>query len=324
MKPSKKGLLLVCLGPALVLAAAAVFYFLLRPSGQRADPGFDAAIARPAYTDRHPRLLFDEAHRNFHTSGGRYRPFAELARHDGYEVTPNRQPFSAATLTAADILVIANARGADEQGAEPAFTEAECEAVRAWVEAGGALLLIVDHYPFGPAAAPLARRLGVEVRPGFVEDSAEPNHEAGDTSRLVFSRENGLLADHAIVRGRDASERVQRVVTFTGTSLAGAPGGAILMKLSETAVDLAPTVKVERKGGDTFTYVTYENPSPAAGRAQGLAFEVGKGRAVVLGEAAELTAQLEDDGSRFGMNVPGNDNRQFALNLMHWLSRLLD
>jgi len=26
----------------------------------------------------------------------------------------------------------------------------------------------------------------------------------------------------------------------------------------------------------------------------------------------------------FGMNVSGIDNRQFALNLMHWLSRLLN
>jgi hypothetical protein len=35
-----------------------------------------------------------------------------------------------------------------------------------------------------------------------------------------------------------------------------------------------------------------------------------------------LTAQI-DKGKKFGMNIPGNDNRQFALNLMHWLSGLL-
>ncbi len=27
--------------------------------------------------------------------------------------------------------------------------------------------------------------------------------------------------------------------------------------------------------------------------------------------------------TRFGMNVPGNDDRQFALNALHWLSGLL-
>ena len=66
---------------------------------------------------------------------------------------------------------------------------------------------------------------------------------------------------------------------------------------------------------------------PAAGRAQGVSFELGKGRVVVLGEAAVLTAQVlrTQDGKeqRYGMNRPGNDDRQFALNIMHWLTRLL-
>jgi hypothetical protein len=62
------------------------------------------------------------------------------------------------------------------------------------------------------------------------------------------------------------------------------------------------------------------------GRAQGLAFSLGRGRVVVLGEAAMLSAQVfpAADGSqgRMGMNVPGSDDKQFALNVMHWLSRL--
>ena len=63
----------------------------------------------------------------------------------------------------------------------------------------------------------------------------------------------------------------------------------------------------------------------AAGRAQGLAFTLGKGRVVVLGEAAELSAQVVGlEGEKFGMNVPGLDNRQMALNIMHWLSGLLE
>jgi hypothetical protein len=52
------------------------------------------------------------------------------------------------------------------------------------------------------------------------------------------------------------------------------------------------------------------------------------GRLVVLGEAAMLSAQIATfaDGSvaKAGMNVPGNDNRQFALNALHWLSGLVD
>lgn len=67
------------------------------------------------------------------------------------------------------------------------------------------------------------------------------------------------------------------------------------------------------------------------GRAQGLAMTFGRGRVVVLGEAALFSAHVITlpDGDRpvtfkAGMNAPGNDNRQFALNVMHWLSRVLD
>lgn len=45
---------------------------------QVADPGFDPTVARPAYTKKHPRVLFDEAHNNFHTAGGRYKEIASI------------------------------------------------------------------------------------------------------------------------------------------------------------------------------------------------------------------------------------------------------
>ncbi|PYS33772.1 MAG: hypothetical protein DMF75_08470, partial [Acidobacteria bacterium] len=56
---------------------------------QIADPNFDAKVAKPAYTKSGPKVLFDEAHNNFHTATGRYRPFADLITNDGYQVTPN-------------------------------------------------------------------------------------------------------------------------------------------------------------------------------------------------------------------------------------------
>ncbi len=41
----------------------------------------------------------------------------------------------------------------------------------------------------------------------------------------------------------------------------------------------------------------------------------------MMGEAAIFTAQVEGPERRpFGMNVPGLDNRQLALNVIHWLS----
>jgi hypothetical protein len=47
---------------------------------------------------------------------------------------------------------------------------------------------------------------------------------------------------------------------------------------------------------------------------------------VVMGEAGDLSAQIygADPVGKMGMNVPGCDNRQFALNIIHWLTGLID
>ena len=279
---------------------------------QIADPTFNVSVATPAYSKNFPRVLFDEAHNNFHLTTGRYKPFADLITHDGYNVIANRQNFTKASLSSFKILVIANALGAedlDDDGADqPAFTEAESDAVRDWVRAGGALLLIADHAPFGSAAQVLAKRFEVEMSKGFVFDPA--NSMPDTRSLLIFSRENKLLIDHPIVQGRNESERVNRVLTFTGQALKGPPTAGVIMKLSDTARD-APSR-------------TAPESTSVAGQAQGLAFKFGKGRVVMLGEAAMLSAQIMGpQKSPMGMNVPGSDNRQFALNLMHWLSGIL-
>src|SRR6185295_15646957 len=115
---------------------------------QGPDPTFNTTVAEPAYSRSYPRVLFDEAHNNFHLTTGRYKPFAELITSDGYNITPNRKTFSKPTLSAFKILIISNALGVDDmddEGADhPAFTEEESDAVREWVRNGGALLLIAD------------------------------------------------------------------------------------------------------------------------------------------------------------------------------------
>jgi hypothetical protein len=285
--------------------------------GQRADPNFNSKAARPAYAGtKHPRVLFDEAHNNFHTAGGRYKPFADLISSDGYQVRPSTEKFTKQVLQHGDILVIANAEAGGDPSADAAsqsaFTQAECNAVRDWVNDGGSLLLITDHEPFGSASAILAQRFGVVMSKTTVSD---PTNSSGDDTSLVFSRDNKLLGDHSITQGRDPSEQLRRVQTFTGQSLRGPEGSVAFLKLAATAVD-GPLDGSETDGK--------KNQSvPAAGRSQGLALSFGKGRVVVLGEAAQLSAQVAGL-EPFGMNVPGIDNRQMALNIMHWLSGLLD
>jgi len=282
-------------------------------SQQSADPHFNSRVEDPAYTKNFPRVLFDEAHNNFHTAGGRYKPFADLIFSDGYQVVLNRKAFTKQSLQTFKILVIANALGAedmDDDGADrPAFTEEESDVVRDWIRAGGSLLFIADHAPFGSAAEVLAKRLGVDMSKAFTMDSADSDQESNNPGFIVYSRENHLLADHPITNGRNESERVNRVIAFAGQSLKGPEGSEAFMKLADTAVDSIPATKETR---------------PAAGRSQGIAIRLGKGRVVVLGEAGMLTAQITGrDNKPFGMNIPGIDNRQLALNIMHWLSGIL-
>jgi hypothetical protein len=298
----------------LTLALALALFPSNATTQQIADPEFKTIVENPAYTKNYPRVLFDEAHENFHTTEGRYKPFADLITSDGYQVVRNRKLFSREALATFKILVIANALGAedmDDEGADrPAFTEAECDAVRDWVRGGGALLLIADHAPFGAAAEIMAKRFGVEMSKGFTFDTENSLKDAGNPSILLYSRENKLLLDHPITRGRNDQERINTVLAFTGQSLKGPEDSAVFLKLGSTAKDQATP--------ESTTNV------PAAGRAQGIAFKFGKGRVVVLGEAAMLSAQITGpDKSPLGMNFPGSDNRQLALNIMHWLSGLL-
>ena len=281
---------------------------------QIADPNFDAKVVHPTYTKNGPKVLFDEAHNNFHTASGRYKPFADLITNDGYQITPNKEKFSAATLKGFDILVISNALGAERmnmpEAANPAFTAEECDAVRDWVKAGGNLLLIADHAPMGSANQILAERFSVNMSKMFTIDNENYDKESNNPGFIVYTRESGRLADHPITRGRNDSERVNKIIAFTGQSLKGPPDSIAFMKLADSAVDAMPGVN--------------NNPASAAGRAQGIAMHFGKGRVVVLGEAAMLSAQLAGPNKMpFGMNRPGIDNRQIALNIMHWLSGLL-
>lgn len=305
-----------------------VFLFLVSCSGgQKPDLNFNSSVATPTYTANGPRVLFDEAHKNFHTSGGRYRPFANLIKSDGYAVAANKKKFSKELLTGWDILIISNAKGMEEKY-KSAFTEQECDAVKNWVEEGGSLLLVADHHPMGGAAEVLAGRFGVGMSNSYgVEDSLNCDTGSTDKSQLVFSRENGLLTDCPITRGRDSTERVGRVVSFTGQSLTIPEGATPFLLLSPTAYEnLVDSIWTEKKFLSSNTYTRFaEVPTTAAGKAQGLAMKLGKGRVVILGEAAMLTAQINDrDGTPFGMNVPGNDDRQLALNIMHWLSGVVE
>jgi hypothetical protein len=291
----------------LLLLAVGFAYWYDRV-GQKADLSFDTSVAKPTYSGDHPRLLFDVAHHNFHTPTGRYRPYAELLRNDGYVIVENHLPFTAQVLDAAQVLVVANAMGPDDHEGRDAFSDDEKAAVTDWVQRGGALLLIADHVPFGGAASALSKQFGVEMYLAFARDDDDDKHAGWDNERLVFSRENGLLTDAPITRGRNQGERVCRVVTFTGQSLS-VPAGA---------------TPILRMGNDAYDWRSRSDRRPARGHAQGVSLSPGKGRLVILGEAGVLSAQVDPLGFKMGMNYADSCDKQFGLNVMHWLSRALN
>jgi hypothetical protein len=103
-----------------------------------------------------------------------------------------------------DLFITATAPGLVGES-KSAFTKAECDCVENWVRAGGALLIITDHEPFGSGSEELGKRFGVNMS---LLVTTDPENETNNG--LLFSRAKNQLGDHAIMRGRDDSERVDR------------------------------------------------------------------------------------------------------------------
>ncbi len=305
-----------------------------------ADPDFDVTVAHPTYAAHHPRVAIDQAHDNVHTKDGLFKPFSDILHNDGYDVVANTLHFSPDHMKSIDVLVIANATGKlsnDNNNSTPAFSKAECDAVYEWVRRGGSLLLAADHAPMGDAAAPRGRRFGVTLGNGFVVDSNPDDFTDNDPTELVFSDQNHLLGDHPIIHGRNAAEQVHRLVAFTGESVSVPAGGVALLPLSSITGEIL-TSKATLPLYDHDPAKARENRElavkqwPVRGRAMAIAFSVGRGRVVVSGEVGMLTAQVfkqpdkngvEKVVGRMGMDVPGNDDRQYVLNVLHWLSGAL-
>lgn len=284
---------------------------------QRADYGWRPDFDTPAFAnDTGPTVAIDHAHHNASTANwwGRFWPFGELLRADGYRVRYSTSAFTLATLAETQVLVIANASGgakpqflginlpwgSGSDRSAPAFDANEIVALRDWVANGGGLLLIADHAPFGAANAALAAAFGVHMHAGFTEIPGEVSDP------LRFTRANGRLdLAHPIVSGSSGGVPVRCVQTFTGQSLDGPDTATTLLRLPVHTVET-----IDDHG--TFR-------ETRAGAAQGIAFPYGKGRVVVLGEAAMLTAQVADR-EPFGMQLPDCDNVAFARNVLRWLS----
>jgi hypothetical protein len=284
---------------------------------QVSDTAFVGPPIAPAFAaGRGPLVVIDQAHNNFHTASGRYSPFARFLRRDGYRVDSLTTAFTASSLKPVRVLVVANALASENvnRWATPtpsAFTAAEISAVREWVRGGGALLLIADHMPFAGAAHDLAMEFGVDLLNGFAL------REPGNVGLITFRRSDNSLRGGPVTDGRMSKERVDSVRTFTGNAFRALNGSVSPILVFGPGVELLTT--------DTaWVFNDKTAHQPAEGLLQAAAIRFGSGRIVITGEAALFSAQVTGPTRRpMGMNAPGAEqNPQFLLNIMHWLSRV--
>ena len=299
------------------------------------DTTFSANVANPVFEPgAGPTVCIDEGHNNSHTLDGSYRAFGDLVVADGFSAEPYKDPFTPAALTSCGVLVVANALAPenalrrDLAGVvdrewlseawkfphRPAFNSDDIEGLLEWVGDGGRVLLVMDHAPFAEAASDLAVLLG-----------AMPLNGPATYRLFVESRESqqegdfvGTLGHHPILEGRPGlDEAIDSILTFGGVGFLAAEGVQGMLHLPPGAYGIvSPFSATSPEGWPRF---------PLDGWVAAVAGTYGRGKAVVLGEAAMCTAQVRGASqSPMGMNHPqAPDNSQFCLNVVRWLADVL-
>ena len=306
-----------------------------RQAGQAAPGVRDVS---PTYESaRGPVIAFDEAHRN--PTYARVPALITLLQDDGYRPRQLTQSISAASLADISILVT--------NDPQTSLSDDEVSAVVGWLKGGGSLLLVLDHY--ASTQSRLTASLGVRNWPGNSADvrtdlckQAAPGctgpDPAGNRSamNILFWRSeffpggepklavlgsgggqgyqsaDAVLGQHAITDGRGPGERIRRVATFSGSAFEALPGGVALLTLPRGA-----TVGAATTLPNTVLGVAELQGTPITGWLQGAVTEVGKGRLAIFADSAVVSGGVAADKDQF------TDNRQFVLNVMHWLSRVL-
>lgn len=261
-------------------------------------------------TPRSTLVLIDEAHNNFHTSSGGYAAYARLLRQSGFTVAPLAGAVTADALAGAGVLITASPQSEPRVASRSAFAPEEISMIQSWVRDGGSLLLVLDHAPTGAAGAELAAVFDVEVRNAFATDSdfRGPTNLLGRPGHFLFRLPDGVAGDHPILAGLD------NVVTYTGGSLQPPRRASTLLRLPDSAVDRILDNSAQQTGTVS-----------AAGLAQAVAMEHGRGRVVVLGEAGMLTTDPGSDRDTCGYRGIADSkigNGRFALNIVRWLAHL--
>lgn len=283
------------------------------------------SIARPTYEGgKGPVVAFDDAHKTTHPYTGGSRGLVRLLEADGYRVRPLTESISEKSLRGVDVLIIANPGG--WEGPDSSLNEGEVFALLEWIRRGGSLLLVLDHMPAPQNAARLTAALGVANWHNGYAMVEIPNSQAA--GNIIFWRSDSLRADepavtrtgdnrlayqgadarlmkHSITEGREQDERVRRVTTFVGSAFQPPEGAEALLVLPRSTISLmpaAPAPDVRNVGAPV---------APVGEWLQGAVLRIGAGRVALFGEIALFSGG------------PAPDNRKFILNVMRWLTGLL-
>jgi hypothetical protein len=292
------------------------------------DLGYKPLLRKPAFARHGLIMLLDEGHQNMVFNQG----LARLATADGFKIRRSQSKFTADLLHKANILVILEPgiTGAikSPMAPPPAFTDEEAALVHDWIADGGALLFALNGFAAGPHS--VLTKLGVEFNLGVVTDPQL--RKASDTPgsiEHVFSGEQFLSSSHKIILGRGPEEQVRSVVLAGMNGMKTTPqGAAALLQCSEDA-QFHPDPRQMRAVAKPDAVTGYAwAPVPAPHAPIAIAYTLGKGHVVVLGNAGIVSATIfhdvnnPRDGHYEGLRQ--GDNQQFALNVMHWLSGLLE
>ncbi|MFW9972477.1 MAG: DUF4350 domain-containing protein, partial [Candidatus Odinarchaeota archaeon] len=244
-------------------------------------------------------IFFDEAHLPLYSIGsnpaystvGGYSEFAEMliaAGHIVQTIDPGNV-IDASMLIGTDILVITASHNA--------YTVAELDAIKIWVENGGRLLLITDWGSFGTYMDPLAARFGFNFANSVLHDSDE-GVGTGITSQVFYDGPN--ILPHPITIG------VSRVEMYAGDGLIGVP------------IDEIPIIKTDTDGTATWdSGATAFNVSVLSLLDGG---SISAGRVCVIGDCSLWSSSDTDDDGE--LNFYDSDNEILAWNIINWLSLL--
>jgi len=293
---------------------------LLSSCQEYADSTY-SELADSTFNDvANPVIVFAEGHNNFgdnrESFAGEMKQF--LAR-EGFELRRYMGAITREALKGASILHTDNALASLNQDnwtlpTPSAFTSEEISVIYNWVHNGGALLMVIEHMPFGGSYEDLAKAFNVETSNGFAVDerllSSYSEENISNAGWFVFSHENQSLGDHPTLAGRQPDERVLFLAADVGSAFRLPDRAVSLMTFGSDAISVEPTVSWK-----------FDSATPrrsVSGWSQGGVMNVGKGRLVVLGDNFLIIppSQLESEKEV----VFGRYNPQFTVNVYRWLS----